>query len=136
MSTIKYFFAFAILLLSNNSFAQITFNEPEAFKTQLENHKKTNASRNTQVYRVQLYVGTVRAGASEVKVRMQQLHPDIPLNLGYESPFYKVKAGNFKTRFEAYKYQQMLIDNFPAAVIITDVVDSKKSNDSKSNSQW
>jgi hypothetical protein len=44
----------------------------------------------------------------------------------YQSPYFKLKAGNFKTREEAEDYQRKLNSFFPKGVfIISDIIEVK-----------
>ncbi len=46
--------------------------------------------------------------------------------LSYQSPYFKLKAGNFKTRDEAEKYRKMMTTMFPKGVfIINDIIEIK-----------
>jgi hypothetical protein len=41
----------------------------------------------------------------------------------YEEPYFKVKAGNFKTRKDAIEFLRMVQDLYPNAFVVQDVLD-------------
>ena len=61
-----------------------------------------------QGYRVQVFSSTSIDEARAKKAEMELLVPDEWFYLEYESPSYKVRAGNFATRFEADRFARML----------------------------
>jgi hypothetical protein len=61
-----------------------------------------------QGYRVQVFSSTNIDEARAKKAAMDLLVPDEWFYLEYESPSYKVRAGNFATRFEADRFARML----------------------------
>jgi len=61
-----------------------------------------------QGYRVQVFSSTNIDEARAKKAEMDLLVPGEWFYLEYESPSYKVRAGNFATRFEADRFARML----------------------------
>lgn len=61
-----------------------------------------------QGYRVQVFSSTNIDEARAKKAEMDILVPDEWFYLEYESPSYKVRAGNFATRFEADRFARTL----------------------------
>ena len=61
-----------------------------------------------QGYRVQVFSSTSIDEARAKKAEMEQLVPGEWFYLEYESPSYKIRAGDFATRFEADRFARVL----------------------------
>jgi len=71
-----------------------------------------------------------RQEAIEAKSRVYTLYPELKAYLVYQAPYYKLKAGNFKTRAEAEPFRKALNDRFPKGVfLINDIVELKAEKD-------
>lgn len=55
----------------------------------------------------------------------QFLYPDTPTYLSYDAPYYKLKAGNFRTRLEASAFLTQIRNDYPNAFVVRDVLDIK-----------
>ena len=86
------------------------------------NEKKQSISG----YRVQIYFGTQRNKANEVKSLFLQKYPEVSTYIIYQQPNFKVRIGDFYTRLEALKFYQKISSDFGNAFIIKD--DIKLSN--------
>jgi hypothetical protein len=73
-------------------------------------------------YRIQIYFGTDRSKASEIKAEFKKDHADIETYLVYHQPNFKVRVGDFKTRLEAVKAIQLISIYYPGAFIVKDEV--------------
>ena len=78
--------------------------------------------QTTPGYRVQLFFGTERKKANEIKAGFLQKHNEISSYVLYQQPNYKVRVGDFRTRLEAYKLLQELTIEFPSAFIVSDEI--------------
>lgn len=84
--------------------------------------KKANA-RSMKGYRLLVVNTSKRDEAINAKTKIYTYFPELKAYLVYQSPYFKVKAGNFRTREEAEKYRQNLNAVFPKGVfIINDVI--------------
>ncbi len=59
-----------------------------------------------------------RDEAITAKARLYQYFPELKSYLLYQSPYYKLKAGNFKERKDAETYQRKLSAFFPRGVFV------------------
>src|SRR5205814_3423984 len=67
-----------------------------------------------------------REEAINAKARLYQYFPELKSYLLYQSPYFKLKAGNFKERKDAEGYQKKLNAFFPSGVfIMNDVIEVK-----------
>lgn len=92
----------------------------------INKESKKNSARTMRGYRL-LVMNTInRDEAIAAKTKVYTLFPDQKAYLSYQSPYFKLKAGNFKTRDEAAKYQKSMNTVFPKGVfIINDIVEVK-----------
>ena len=67
-----------------------------------------------------------RDEAIAAKTKVYTYFPDMKTYMWHQSPYYRVKAGNFKDRKEAEDYRKKLLEYFPKGVfIMNDVVEVK-----------
>lgn len=67
-----------------------------------------------------------REEAIAAKTKVYTYFPELKAYLWHQSPYYKVKAGNFKDRKDAEAYQKRLNVYFPKGVfIMKDVIEVK-----------
>jgi hypothetical protein len=93
--------------------------------------RKANA-RSAKGYRLLVVNTNKREDAIAAKTKIYTSFPELKAYLVYQAPFFKLKAGNFKTREEAQQYQKYLSAYFPKGVfIINDTIEitPEKEND-------
>ena len=61
-------------------------------------------------------------------VQFKQQFPEIPCNISYSEPNFRLKAGNYRTKLEAYKALQKIALFFPGAFVLIDQIDFKPNN--------
>ena len=74
------------------------------------------ALRNMPGFRVQVLSTIDRAKAMEAKSRLMQLFPDYQTYLSYQSPYFRVRIGDFRDRQVAQQLQEELNQYFPNGV--------------------
>ncbi len=74
-------------------------------------------NRTVDGYRIQLFYGSEN-GVSSVRNKFASLFPNTATYVDYESPEWKVRVGNYKTRLEADRALQEIILNFGDAIVI------------------
>ena len=123
----KYITCAFILLLSSSLFAQkktgtIKVKGENLFLDSLiEKVKETNSIHKTiKGYRIQLFSGTERNNANEVKTRFLKLYPEFNAYLLYNQPYYKIRVGNFRTRLDAEVAYQKIKNVFDECIIVSD----------------
>jgi hypothetical protein len=71
-----------------------------------------------------------REEAIDAKTKVYTYFPELKAYMSYQSPYFKLKAGNFKTRDEAERYRKNLMNLFPKGVfIVNDVIEIKPEKD-------
>jgi hypothetical protein len=82
-------------------------------------------SRNGKIkgYRVQIHFGGEKIKAKDVKSRFLTKYPDMRAYDSFETPYFKVRVGDFRTKLEAYKFLKEIQDVFPGAFIVSDEIE-------------
>lgn len=88
-------------------------------QTMLEKHVEYNLRSKGKGYRVQIYFGSDKTKAKEVKARFLNLYgKETSAYEPYEQPNFKIRVGDFHTRLEAYRFLKMIKADFPTAFIV------------------
>ena len=90
------------------------------------------AGRTMRGYRLLVLNTNSRDEAIVAKTKLYTYFPDLKSYIVYQTPFFKLKVGNFKTREEAQDYQNQLNNIFPKGVfIMSDTIEVRpeKEND-------
>ena len=75
-------------------------------------------------YRLMVLNTNKREEAIDAKTKLYTRFPSLKSYLTYQAPYFKVKAGNFKTRDEAERYRKTLAPYFPKGVfVVNDVIE-------------
>jgi len=83
----------------------------------------TLALRNMPGFRVQVISTMDRGKATAAKAKLMELFPQYKTYLSYQSPYFRVRVGDFRTREDAEQLQQQLGDYFPNGVFtVRDVI--------------
>lgn len=87
-------------------------------------------------YRLLIVSTNSRDEAIAAKTKIYTHFPDQKAYLIYQAPFFKLKAGNYQTREEAKKYQDLMKIIFPKGIFImndTIEVRPEKEEDNPAN---
>ncbi|MFT3676969.1 MAG: SPOR domain-containing protein [Chitinophagaceae bacterium] len=95
-----------------------------AKQAQINEETSRDARRTVKGFRLMIISTNSRDEALAAKTKVYTYFPELKAYLWHQSPFYKLKAGNFKDRKEAEQYQKRLNDYFPKGVyIMNDMVE-------------
>ena len=131
----KYIFSSVLLILSLSLVAQtdsssvVVHKDPRIDllqKKQIQVNELTtrDARRYVQGYRILVMNTNDRNKATSAKAKIYQEFPELKAYLMWQSPFMKLKVGDFKTREEAEPYLSAIQRFFPSCVyIIRDVIE-------------
>lgn len=131
----KYIFSSVLLILSLSLVAQTDSNsvvvhkDPRIdllVKKQIQVNELTtrDARRFVQGYRILVMNTNDRNKATNAKTKIYQEFPELKAYLMWQSPFMKLKVGDFKSREEAEPYMSEIQRFFPSGVyIIRDVIE-------------
>ncbi len=85
---------------------------------------KRATARSAKGYRILVVNTNKRDEAIAAKTRIYSNFPELKAYLVYQSPYFRLKAGNFKTKEEAQQYQRILSLYFPKGVfIVNDIIE-------------
>lgn len=110
----------------NHEGGKVTITQDARLQSVVNNHILANKSRPTMGWRVQIYFGQGQAAktkAENVKKSFLKKYPEMRAYLIYEAPYFKVRVGNFKTKFEAMKMQKELENKYDKVFVIEDEID-------------
>ena len=130
----KGFLAFFLLFISLQVFSQdssavVVHKDPRIdilVKKQIEiNEFNTrNSRRYVPGYRILVINTNDRNKAMDAKTKMVREFPDLRSYLSYQSPFYKLKVGDFKERSEAEVYLPDIQRLFSSGVyVVRDIIE-------------
>lgn len=101
-----------IMITQDKRLEEIIYNYSRAFK-----------NKSQRFWRVQIFFGIGRKGRAEakkIKSNFENNHPETPVILIFEEPYFKVRAGCFDTRLEAEKLKFQLIEDYDKIFITQD----------------
>ena len=86
-------------------------------------HAENNKNRNTlDGFRIQLFSGSERNNANQLKAQFLRQYPEVPVYLSYQQPFFKLRAGDFRTRTEAQNLYHKLLKDYGEVLIVPDKI--------------
>lgn len=140
-----------ILIVSVNSFSQDTtwrktVDNPSVIihkdsridllvKKQIQINEETSreARRSGKGYRLLVINTNHRDEAIAAKTKVYTFFPELKSYLIYQSPYFRLKVGNFKERKDAEEYRERLQKYFPKGVfIMNDTIELKLDKDKES----
>ena len=84
--------------------------------------------RTDKGFRLMIISTNNREEAIAAKTKVYTFFPDLKAYMWYQSPYFRVKAGNFKDRKDAEAFQKRLNTYFPKGVfIMKDIIEVKPS---------
>jgi hypothetical protein len=93
---------------------------------------KKASARSMRGYRLMVLNTIKRDEALDAKTKIYTYFPDLKAYLTYQSPYFKLKAGNFRTKDEAMRYQKEMVTFFPKGVfIINDIIEIKPEKENE-----
>jgi len=95
---------------------KVVVNAPFAVTQMVERYveiQKTTPS--VPGWRIQLIATTDRQAMESTLYRFQVLYPYIRVDWEHEQPYYKIKAGAFQTKLDAYRILYLIKRDYPGA---------------------
>jgi len=115
---------FSISSLSFSQTAELNVKQDPRFDSLL--NKKIALDREryaNEYYTLQLYYGNLET-ATETLENAKEAYPNIPVELSFETPNYKVQAGRFKDKILGLKTLDTVKRDFPSAFLLTRKIES------------
>ncbi|AHF14524.1 sporulation protein [Niabella soli DSM 19437] len=95
--------------------------------------RNSTKRRTASGYRLLVISTNSKQEAIAARTKIYSSFPELKPYMWHQSPYYKVKAGNFTSRKEAQAYQKKLAPYFPAGVfLINDVVEVNPEDNNSS----
>jgi len=108
--------------VAENDSALIITRDPKLVEL-IDKQKQENLEKQSMPgYRIQIYFGGNRQKAAEIKVEFSNRHPEVSAYLTYQQPNYKVRVGDYRSRFEAKKLLSELEGQYPTTFVVPDDV--------------
>jgi hypothetical protein len=104
----------------------VTIQQDPKIQLWVNKHVELNRKyKGFQGFRIQVYFGSgsdAKKSALNVRGSFTTKFPDIDCYLIYEAPYFKVRAGDFRTREEAYRYFNDILKEFPGSFVVEDLI--------------
>lgn len=140
MHSMKLFFIVVIIFFALPAWSQQTPTTPDSVtvvvhkdpridqlvkkQAQINEETTRDARKTARGYRLLVINTNKRDEAIAAKTKVYTYFPDLKAYLIYQSPYFKVKVGNFRDREEADEYRIQLAKFFPKGVfIINDIIE-------------
>lgn len=109
--------AVACWLIAGQIFSQnVEISEPPAVVQLMENWQNQNRIKpEVNGWRVQILSTTDRKQVEDGKLRFKTQFPDVPVDWVHDKPYYKLRAGAFRTKQEAMALVNALQDVWSGA---------------------
>jgi hypothetical protein len=105
---------------------ELTIYRDPRLETLIHRHIEFNKEqKGIPGFRIQIFFGsgrTSRDNANEAKAKFLSYFFDKEAYIKYQTPFYKVRIGDFRTKLEALKMFKRVLRKFPNAYIVPDVI--------------
>lgn len=95
-------------------------------QAQINEVTSRDSRRTDKGFRLMIISTNSRDEAMAAKTKVYTYFPELKAYLWYQSPYFRVKAGNFKDRKDAEAYQKRMNTYFPKGVfIMKDIIEVK-----------
>ena len=115
-----FFLFFSLLFLSYSSSQTQTLNIEQNAKLDSLLELKIKWDRENfenSYYTIQILYGSLQ-NAEDIEIRFKKIFPNIPTNLSFETPNYKVQSGRYKNKLYAQKTLDSIKPYFPSAFLL------------------
>jgi hypothetical protein len=125
-------FAVLLFLLSITHFAYgqkgyLKINKDADLDSLIEKNKNLNKIKNVMDgFRIQLFSGTERNNANQLKAKFLAAYPTVPAYLIYQQPYFKLRVGDFRNKMEAQYLFNSLSSEFNQAILVADKINFPK----------
>ena len=89
----------------------------------IELHKNLNQKQKEQDgYRIQIVSTMDQNVIKKARMEFSELNTNLKIYQVYDRPYYKLRIGDFSTKFEAEQMVYVLLQRFPAAFVVPDKI--------------
>lgn len=110
---------------ANGDAASVYVRRSDAMDAAFDYQMETNPARSISGYRIRIYFDnsqTSRGESEEILKRFSDRYHGIPVYRTYANPYFKVTAGDFRTRSEAMALLVKLRNEFPRALLVREKI--------------
>ncbi|MCX6317360.1 MAG: SPOR domain-containing protein [Bacteroidetes bacterium] len=101
-------------------------------QAQINDITSRDGRRTDKGFRLMIISTNSRDEALAAKTKVYTYFPELKAYLWYQSPYFRVKAGNFKDRKDAEEFQKRMNTYFPKGVfIMKDVIEVKPGKENE-----
>jgi hypothetical protein len=115
----------SVAFLGNAQKGNITVIESNGISSLVEKHAYLNTKQKIIGWRIQIFFDSGNNSKSKAynkKGVFMAMYPDMSVYLMFQSPYYKVRVGDFRTRMDAEGFKQKLLGEFPDAFVVKDEI--------------
>jgi len=81
-----------------------------------------NSIEEAQGFRIQIMAGTSRDKAYKAQSNFNYSYPQFRSYLEYNSPYFKIRVGDFTDRLSAHRFLQQVKTKYPGSFMVDEVV--------------
>ena len=117
------FFGFSQNQNNLNDKKETTFISQTKINDLVDKYKQILKNKNgVDGWRLQIKFTSKREDILPYQLKFTNLYPEIPVEIIFDSPYYKLTAGNFRTKNEALKIKHKIHKNFPGAHPVSTII--------------
>ena len=108
----------------------ITINQSGSLFMAMERQLSLNPERSVIGYRIRIFLDnkqTARAASEKVENDFTAQYPNIKVYRSYNSPYWRVTVGNFRTKSEASKYLSQFRKNYPSVFLVREGINTMEN---------
>ena len=112
-------------LIETGPGAKVDLHRSVAVDTAFYVHLVKNAEKKLHGYRIRLFFDNkqnARGLSEEVEKSFMNDFPSIPVYRSYTNPYFKVAAGDFRTKSDALRALQLIRESYPKAFVVKDII--------------
>ncbi|MGM9741722.1 MAG: SPOR domain-containing protein [Candidatus Cryptobacteroides sp.] len=117
---------FNILDGSTYGDGEVKIHQSQAITDAMRRHIENNPSRKLSGYRVRIFFvnsQNARSTSEQVMKKFMLSYPGVPAYRSYQNPFFKVVAGDFRTKSEAMEFLQKVKPSYPDAIVVRENIE-------------
>lgn len=103
----------------------VSIDQPQSMASAMSRHIARNESRKIHGYRIRIFFDNsqnARQRSESVAGGFASAHPGIPVYRSYQSPFFKVTVGDFRSRDEAQLFAQKLSGYYTSVFLVKETI--------------
>jgi len=97
--------------------------DPRLEKMEQSFIKNNKRDQENDGFRIQVSQATERAGILKMQADLTKKYPEMKWYVEFQQPYFRLRAGDFRNRFEALGSVALLKKEFPQAYLVADRVD-------------